>query len=541
MVDRQISPHVSRRELLYVLGLVGMAPAASALLSACAPTGPQTGAGTQPQAQTPTTPRVGGEVRIDVTGDPSSLDPLRFNATDNQRIYRLITNQLLTYKDDRSFDTDLAASLPTVSADGLTYTIRLKTGIKWHDGQPFDSADVKFSYEAVLNPQNASVWRSGWLFVDSVEAPDPTTVVVRLRSPFTPAPHLFALTPIISSKIQPYQQNQTYATSLIGTGPFKFVEWQRGTQVVLERNPEYFVQGRPYINRVIFRTVPDNAARVTNIANNTSQIVPFPPLNQLDLLRGRGVNVAVLQDSTVRVFMYPSFAAGRPTNDPNLRLALLWAIDRQAIVEQVYAGAAVPASTYLSSGTQYFDERLGMTFGSRPDLAKARDLLQRANYPAGRELLLVYINQPDLADIATILQANFRALGLNTRLSPIDLAAVLATLQSGDYDLLLLSASAQVSSGYSPHYVYLGYLSGGVSNFNQYSDPQMDDLLRRAVAAPPDQAAAAWRAVQERDLVNPGQLQVVTARYVEAYGKSLQNYQPSALAYQKGLVNAWIG
>lgn len=541
MVDRQISPHVSRRELLYVLGLVGMAPAASALLSACAPTGPQTGAGTQPQAQTPTTPRVGGEVRIDVTGDPSSLDPLRFNATDNQRIYRLITNQLLTYKDDRSFDTDLAASLPTVSADGLTYTFKLKTGVKWHDGQPFDSADVKFSYEAVLNPQNASVWRSGWLFVDSVEAPDPTTVVVRLRSPFTPAPHLFALTPIISSKIQPYQQNQTYATSLIGTGPYKFVEWQRGTQVVLERNPEYFVQGRPYINRVIFRTVPDNAARVTNIANNTSQIMPFPPLNQLDLLRSRGVNVGVLQDSTVRVFMYPSFASGRPTNDPNLRLALLWAIDRQAIIEQVFAGTAVPASTYLSSGSQYFDERLGMTFGSRPDLTRARDYLQRANYPAGRELLLIYINQPDLADIATILQANFRALGLNTRLSPIDLAAVLATLQSGEYDLLLLSASAQVSSGYSPHYVYLGYLTGGVSNFNQYSDPQMDDLLRRAVAAPPDQAAAAWRAVQERDLQNPGQLQVVTARYVEAYGRSLQNYQPSALAYQKGLVNAWIG
>jgi len=354
-------------------------------------------------------------------------------------------------------------------------------------------------------------------------------------------PNLFALTPIISSKIQPYQQNQTYATSVIGTGPYKFVEWQRGTQVVIERNPEYFVQGKPYINRIIFRTVPDNAARVTNIANGTSQIVPFPPLNQLDLLRSRGVNVAVLQDSTVRVFMYPSFAAGRPTNDPNFRLALLWAIDRQAIIDQVYAGTAVPASTYLSSGSQYFDERLGMTFGNRPDLAKARDYLQRSNYPAGREVVLVYQNTPDNADIATILQANFRALGLTLRLSPVDLPALTPLLQSGDYDLMLLSASAQVSSGFSPHYVYLGYLTGGVSNFNSYSDPQMDELLRRAVAAPPDQAAAAWRAVQERDLQNPGQLQVVTARYVEAYGKSLQNYQPSALAYQKGLVDAWIG
>jgi peptide/nickel transport system substrate-binding protein len=539
---REIDRHFSRRELLYVLGLVGMAPAASALLGACAPSAPQTGGVAQPQApQTPSAPRVGGEVRIDITGEPSSLDPLRFNATANIQVYRLITSQLLNYKADKSFEPDLAASLPTVSADGLTYTIKLKTGVKWHDGKPFDSADVKFTYDAVLDPQNASVWRSGWLFVDSVEAPDPTTVVVRLKSRFTPMPHLFALTPIISSKIQPYEQNKTYATTLIGTGPFKFVEWQRGTQVVLERNPEYFIQGKPYLNRVIFRNVPDNAARVTNIANGTSQILPFPPLNQLDLLRSRGVNVAVLPESTVRVFAYPSFAPGRPTNDVNLRLAIAWAIDRQAIIEQVYAGTAVPAATYLSSGSQYFDEKLGTFFGSKPDLAKAREYLAKSNYPPGREFIIAYQNVPDIADVATIVQANLRAIGLTSRLSPVDLPAIVQLLQSGEYDIFLLFASAQVSSGYSPHYVYLGYLSGGVSNFNSYSDPVMDDLLRRAVAAPENEAAAAWRAVQERDLQNPGQLQIVTARYVEAYGKSLQNYQPSALLYQKGLVDAWIG
>jgi ABC-type transport system substrate-binding protein len=123
----------------------------------------------------------------------------------------------------------------------------------------------------------------------------------------------------------------------------------------------------------------------------------------------------------------------------------------------------------------------------------------------------------------------------------VDLPAITQLLQSGEYDIFLLFASAQVSSGYSPHYVYLGYLSGGVSNFNSYSDPVMDDLLRKAVAAPENESAAAWRAVQERDLQNPGQIQFVTARYVEAYGKSLQNYQPSALLYQKGLVEAWIG
>ncbi|GIW07012.1 MAG: diguanylate phosphodiesterase [Dehalococcoidia bacterium] len=530
----------TRRQLLRGIGAASVGAVGASALAACAspsaaPAAPATGAGAQPTSA----PRVGGEIRIDATADPISIDPLRFNGTDSLRVYRMTTNQLLKWREDGSVVPDLAAALPTVSPDLLTYTFRLKPGVKWHDGQPFDAADVKFTYETILKPDVPSIWKAALVFLDSVEAPDAQTVVFRMKSRFNAMMAKFALVPIISSKI-PYTPNDTYARRNIGTGPFRFVEWQTGVQIVLERNPDYFEQGKPYVQRLIIRTVKEDAARVTNLINGQTQLVPDAPMTQRDVMTGRGAIVDVAQNSTIRVALYPSLKAGDPTATVAMREAIAWALDRQAIIDNVYNGAAVPAATYLSSGTQYFDEKLGTFFGNRPDLAKARAALQRAGGPPVRELNYVINNSPAANDIATIVQANLRAIGVNVKIIADEGGAYTDKLFGGDFDLIMVIAGTGSSSGFAPDYVYNGYYSKSGNNFNKSTDAEMDRLLERAISVPDSEAQAAWRAVQERDLQILGQIQVVTARYVEGRSRTIQNYRASGLATPYGLPDAWL-
>jgi peptide/nickel transport system substrate-binding protein len=349
----------------------------------------------------------------------------------------------------------------------------------------------------------------------------------------------FALVPIISSKI-PYAPNDTYARKNVGTGPYRFVEWQTGVQIVMERNPEYFEQGRPYVQRLVIRTIKEDAARVTNLVNGQTQLIPDAPMTQREVMVNRGQIVDIAQNSTVRVALYPSLKAADPTANFNLRESIAWALDRQAIIDNVYNGAAAPAATYLSSGTQYWDEKLGTTFGNRPNLTKAREALQKAGGAPARELNYVINNSPAAVDVATIVQANLRAIGINTKIIADEGGAYTDKLFGGDFDIIMIIAGTGSSSGFAPDYVYNGYYSRSGNNFNKSTDAEMDRLLERAISVPDNEAQAAWRAVQERDLQILGQVQVVTARYVEARSKSIQNYKPSGLGMSYGLPEAWL-
>jgi ABC-type transport system substrate-binding protein len=128
---------------------------------------PATTAPTAAAAPTAVAVAQAAELRIDVTADPLSLDPLRFNGFSIQRVYRLIYNQLLKWNEDGTITPDLAAAMPDISSDGLTYTFKLRKGVKWHDGNDFDAQDVKFSYDTVKTPGSASFWARGFAPVES--------------------------------------------------------------------------------------------------------------------------------------------------------------------------------------------------------------------------------------------------------------------------------------------------------------------------------------------------------------------------------------
>ncbi|MBM3368097.1 MAG: ABC transporter substrate-binding protein, partial [Betaproteobacteria bacterium] len=183
----------------------------------------------------------------------------------------------------------------TASADGLSHTFKLRSGVRWHDGQPFTSADVKFSVEDIVRPYH-SRGRAHFSDVDAVETPDPLTVVFRLKAPvpffikaFQPSEtpmlpkHKFAGIDLKQSTA--VRQSEALTRAPVGTGPFRLKEWQRGSHVILERNPTYWREGRPYLDQVVLRVLPDGAARAIAVEKGEVDLAPMSALPEAEMQR----------------------------------------------------------------------------------------------------------------------------------------------------------------------------------------------------------------------------------------------------------------
>lgn len=484
------------------------------------------------------TPQAGGTLTVDLTSEPSHLDPLKFNTLPASALAGLVYSTLYRWTEDGELVDDLATGAPTVSEDGLTVTIGIREGVTFHDGSALTSEDVKYTIEQVTNPDNASIWLAGLGPITKVETPDEKTVVISLERRHGVLQGMFAHVSIISAD-KKYVPGETYANTMNGSGPFKFVAWKRGQQVELERNEEYFTEDRPYADEIILRTVKEDATRMVNISQGNSDVMPMVPFGQVETLKKRGVNVTVTENSGHMPTLFPSMKEGRPTADAAFRRALAWAIDRGKIVDTVFKGVAEPASTLLASGTQHWDEKLGTTYGDSADLAKAKAELAESGIAPGTKIELIVRNEPLSIATGTVLQANFKDLGLDVSLSPQEPAAYFGTLATGEFDLMLLAVDAGLSSGYTPFYEYSAYKTGSGGNYTGFSDAKLDELLEAAVSDPADPDAA-WAAVQARELEVVPLIPTVTARYVEATSDRIQGHTASSLFSLRDLDSAWL-
>lgn len=494
----------------------------------------QPGSGEEPEAS----PQPGGVAVVDWVADPSNLDPLKFNSFANFNTYSLVYSTLYRWGDDGEVSPELATELPDISDDGLEYTITLRDDVTWHDGSPFSAEDVAFTIETVLNPENGSTWYAALSPIDEVEVNGPTELTLTLERQHEPLVGMLAQIPIISSS-QPYVPDETWTNTMMGTGPFKFVEWKRGHEVVLERNPDYFKQDLPYLDGVVIRTVKEDAARIANISGGNSTIMPMVPYNQIENLEGRGATVTATEGSAILPVLFPSHKDGRVTANADFRKAIAMAIDRGAIIDNVFEGNATSSATIMSRGTQYWDEGVGTAYGTEPDIAGAQAALQSAGVEPGQSIEIIVRNEPQAIAIGTIVQANLLALGLDVTLTPEEAASYLSKFGTGDFDFILVNIEVGLSSGYTPMYVYSALHSSSPANYIGYQDPEMDALLEAAVSAT-DDPAPAWKAVMEHDLEVTPYVMTVTAQYVEGVSSELQGYTSSPLLSLRGLESAYL-
>lgn len=335
------------------------------------------------------TPVAGGTLTIALPTEPAHLNSAIDTTQQVKVVASKIYSGLVKYDLAMNMQPDLAQSW-SVSPDGRTITFNLRRGVKWHDGRDFTSADVAYSIMKGFGPNNGLV-RSTFSNVETVRTPDANTAVLVMRQP---AAALMNALPVATATILPahiYDNTdiRTNPANLkpIGTGPFRFVEWRRGSAIVVERNPNYFESGKPYLDRIVFRVIPDTQARGAAIESGEADIVFHSTAAASDARRLGALPKLML---TTDGYYFDSTVAFMEVNmdhpilgKPEVRRAITHAIDRKFILDNIWMGFGKVATSPIHYGLKqaYTDDVPQYPF----DMRRAEQLLDEAGYKRGAD------------------------------------------------------------------------------------------------------------------------------------------------------------
>ncbi len=322
-----------------------------------------------------------GTLKIGLSTFPNSLDmPLAAERNAINASWPLY-DSLVWVDNDGNVVPALAESWE-ISEDGTEYIFHLREGVTFHNGEPFTAKAVVFSWERGSGPE--MTYNYHWQEAESVEAVDDYTVKINTGEPKPLFMRIMALRwAIVPPEYTQEVGDEGFAEHPVGTGPFKFVEWAKGDRIVYEANLDYWEEGVPKVEKLIFRPIPESATRVAAIQTGEVDIVQRLTAEEAQSLLGLP-DVKVIRYPTDRVF-YIAFnnlttGEGEPTEDPLVRQAMNYAVDVDAIIDALFSGYARPSTGYVSPANFGYDETLE-PYGYDPE--KAKELLAEAGYPDG--------------------------------------------------------------------------------------------------------------------------------------------------------------
>ncbi len=448
-----------------------------------------------------------GVLRVATYASPNSLNPILPANTAENLFASLAFDPLISLDAQGRQVPILAQQIPTlrnggISKDGRKITYHLRHNVKWHDGMRFTSADVKYTWQAIMNSRNNVVSRRGYDLVTSVDTPDPYTVIFNFRNPFAPA-----INTIFAESDEPYRIlpkhilanypniNQVpFNSAPIGTGPFRFASWQRGDRVEYVANKNYFL-GAPKLKRIVVKIIPDDNTRVAQMrTHELDAAINISFASYRDL---RGVpNVNLVLPVSPRYYSLSLNLTHRPLDDINVRRALAYALNKEQITKSDTYGAARVASEDLSPFyTWAFDSNV-QQYLYNPQ--KAAQLLDQSGWRAGPRgvrmkngqalsLELVYgQGNPTAKTLGVETQAALMRVGINADIKTYDYALLLATAQaggilnSGKYDIALYSWVAGADPDDSSQWL-CAFVPPHGNNFTHYCSKEMDAAQQTAL------------------------------------------------------------
>jgi peptide/nickel transport system substrate-binding protein len=438
-------------------------------------------------------PTRGGRLVVAVDSEPPVLTSALTTAGPAQYVSGKIFDGLLTYDNSFTPRPQLAQSW-NVSTDGLSITFRLRPGVLWHDGKPFTSADVAFSVLEIWKKYHAR-GRSTFANVTAVDTPDPLIATFRLSGP---APYILSALGSQESQVIPkhlYSAGDVLTNphniAPVGTGPFRFVAWKRGEYIALERNPSYWDRGKPHLDQVIFRVLPDGGGAISALETGEVQLVVNPPLPDIARARHSPGVVATQSTGFTGALAAFEFNLDRPYfKDVRVRQAFAHAIDRDFLLRNVWYGYGEPADSPIPKSLAPFH---ATNLPAYPyDLAKAEKLLDAAGLHRGAGGVRFAITHDPLPigqtykRSAEAINSSLAKIGIRMDIRNQDYAAfVRRVYTTRDFDTVQYAASAgpDPAIGTQRFYWSKNFQPGvAFSNGAHYRNAEVDRLLVAAQA-----------------------------------------------------------
>jgi peptide/nickel transport system substrate-binding protein len=460
------------------------------------------------------TPRAGGELIFLVPSEPPSYDAHKEGTFGVVHPLAPHYNTLLRIDPADRTGTrivpDLAESW-TISSDGLTYTLRLRQGVRFHDGSVMTSRDAKASYDKIVfPPKETSSYRKGqYRTVEAIEAPDPQTIRFRLKWP--EASFLMTLASPYSwiYKADTLARDvRWYEKNVMGTGPFVFVEHVKGSHWIGKKNPSYWDKGKPYLDGYRALFVSSSSAQVAAIRGERAHIQfrSFSPSERDTLVSALGPKITVQESPWDCSMLVAMNHERKPWDDKRVRRALTLALDRHegaknlsriAVVRDV-AGIQVPGTPWATPPAE-LEKLAGYGRDIKASRAEARRLLKEAGIAEGFSFVFRNRGIPQPYEPLGIwLIDQWKQIGLNVRQETIEASAYHPMLQRGDFDVAM---DFQCSFSVEPDLDIDKFQSIGISdrNFSRYKDPVLDDLfVKQARALDPEERKRHLRAFEKR-------------------------------------------
>jgi peptide/nickel transport system substrate-binding protein len=448
------------------------------------------------------TPRPGGTAVVVVATELQTLNPAITSGSGEGVVGCMIHEGLVEIDGNGNPVPDLAKSW-TISEDGLTYSFDL-VDTSWHDSKPFTARDVVYSFKNV-NSRYAPLFSAQLAKrIADVQATSDRQVVVKLTEPF--GPFLRMLTCWNGGAIVPEHVFQgtdptrnPRSAAPIGTGPFKFDEWRSGDSIRLSRNTAYWKPGRPYLDGVVVRFMPNPASRVQAMLAGEADFIQkyFLPVSDIPTV-GRNPALKLEPASQAPNSLLGFFnVTKRPFDDKRLRQALFGMIDRRFIVRAAFSGQGEPGTAPFPRGISWAaDPGLNYDQMYKPDAAAANALLDQLGLPRGaggvrlRTSISFEVGIPERLRSAIAIQAAWKPLGIEVELRPLE-PAVLAprVFKDGDYDIALFSYGTYGDPALGIARTYISSMIGFPNgNGARYSNPAVDQLFERAASLAETQA-----------------------------------------------------
>lgn len=488
----------------------------------------------------------GGRLDVVVQPEPPGLMLAITQNGPTQLVAGQIYESLLRYDEKLQPLPSLAKSWE-ISTDGLTYTFHLHEGVKWHDGKPFSAADVEFSMKFLQ--ETHSRFRGNYSHVASLETPDANTVIFKLKQPYGPFINAFETgsMPIVPKHIYEgtdYTTNPMNATP-IGTGPFKFDKWEKGNFIHLVKNEDYYLEGKPHLDEIYYRVIPDAASRAVAFETGEIDVLPGGSVENWDVPRltemdGVCSTAKGWEFFAPHAWMWLNNRQG-PTSNKLFRQAVMFAVDREFVRDAVWNGFGTVPTGPVSTKTKFYTDDVAK-YPHDPDKAKA--LLEEMGYDGTPVRLLPLPYGETWQRWAEAVKQNLEEVGVTVEMVSTDVAGWNEKLANWDYDMAFtyLYQFGDPAMGVARTYVMSQIKKGSPwNNVEGYENPELDKIWDAAAIEPnTEKRQELYNQIQQQIVEDVPIAWLLELEFPTIYRCNVKDLVTTGIGLNDGFRDAWV-